>query len=255
MNTWLAQLRQRADQAPHRPREPLWLAARDAQIGTLEPALAQRMAAAGLPVRSAPGGWAIDGEAEAALAQVARWLHEQGLAGRWRDELLAVDDINGGTVARIERAAVRPLGITTRAVHLVGRSHDGGVWVQQRALDKATDPGLWDTLMGGLVCAGETIEETLQRETWEEAGLRVADLQGVVPRGRITVRRPLAEGYMVEHIEAFEAVLPRGRVPVNQDGEVARFECMDRQTLMARLQADAFTLEAGIILVGWLDRR
>jgi len=27
------------------------------------------------------------------------------------------------------------------------------IWVQQRALDKANDPGLWDTLMGGMVSA------------------------------------------------------------------------------------------------------
>ena len=68
---------------------------------------------------------------------------------------------------------MRPLGITTHAVHLVGWTPDGAVWVQQRAHDKATDPGLWDTTMGGLVTAGESIAATLMRETEEEAGLAV----------------------------------------------------------------------------------
>ena len=71
----------------------------------------------------------------------------------------------------------------------------------------------------------------------------------------MTVRRPLAEGYMVEHIDLFEALVPEGLVPVNQDGEVERFECVDRSTLISRLHDDAFTLEAGMILATWLSRQ
>ena len=33
-------------------------------------------------------------------------------------------------------------------MHLVGETSDGHFWVQQRALNKANDPGQWDTLMG-----------------------------------------------------------------------------------------------------------
>jgi len=48
---------------------------------------------------------------------------------------------------------VRTLGIATQAVHLVGTTPGGSVWVQQRAFDKAVDPGLWDTLMAPDVLA------------------------------------------------------------------------------------------------------
>jgi 8-oxo-dGTP pyrophosphatase MutT (NUDIX family) len=245
---WLQRLRERADIAPARPRDPLWLAAPQAQIGSVEPALAERLRGAGLPLRAADAGWWIEGEADAALARIAQWLYEQGLASRWRNELLAVDDAQGTPVARIERAAVRPLGITTHAVHLIGRSAEGHHWVQQRALDKSTDPGLWDTLMGGLVSADEHIEQTLERETWEEAGLRLSQLDALRAHGRVTVRRPLREGYMVEHIHIFEATLKPGAVPVNQDGEVAQFECVSPAALRQRLLDDAFTLEAALVL-------
>jgi 8-oxo-dGTP pyrophosphatase MutT (NUDIX family) len=249
MAQWLHQLRQRADAAPSRPREPLRLASPAVQIGTIEPELARRMVAAGLSLCATDDGWRIDGPADAALEQLARWLSAQGLASRWRNELLAVDATDGTpAVARVERAAVRPLGIATHAVHLIGRSAEGGYWVQQRALDKSTDPGLWDTLMGGLVCAGETIEQTLERETWEEAGLRPSQLEALRSHGRVTVRRPLREGYMIEHIHVYEATLMAGALPVNQDGEVARFDCMDPPTLLERLRADAFTLEAALVL-------
>jgi hypothetical protein len=57
-----------------------------------------------------------------ALAQA---LRVAGLAGAWRDELLAVTDEQGTALGVVERAAVRPLGIATRAVHLLARSPDG----------------------------------------------------------------------------------------------------------------------------------
>ena len=147
------------------------------------------------------------------------------------------------------------MNITTRAVHLVGFAPDGSVWVQQRAFDKAVDPGRWDTLMGGQVSAGESIAETLERETQEEAGLAIADLIDVRHTDRITVRRPVAKGYVIEHIEVFEATVPAALVPTNQDGEVERFECLPVAALLERLVAGALTLEATLILDRSLARR
>ena len=147
---------------------------------------------------------------------------------------------------------MRPLGIATRAVHLIGRTSDGSVWVQQRAFDKATDPGLWDTLMGGLRSADESWAQTLERETWEEAGLRIVDLLDLRTVGHIVIRRPVVDGYLIEHIRVSVATVPEGLTPTNLDGEVARFERLDRAAVIARLHADAFTLEAAMILARWL---
>ena len=246
---------QRHTIAPAKPRDPLWLA--EVQIGSIEPALARSLVAAELPIAVGAAGWRIVAEpdGDAALGRIAHWLHREGLGSKWRDELLAVTDAAGTPRARIERAAVRPLGIATRAVHLVGFANDGGIWVQQRAFDKATDPGLWDTLMGGLRSADETDAQTLERETWEEAGLRIAELRDLHSAGRLTVRRPVADGYMVEHIEIFAAIVPDGVTPTNQDGEVARFECLDRSVLQAHIERGVFTLEAALILAEVLAAR
>lgn len=260
---WLNGLMRRLGRPPAHPRASLWLApAGDpaaALIGSIAPELAIRLATAGLPLRDEGWHWRIvpetAGATDAALAEVARWLHANGCAASWRDELLSVTDAAGVSVGAIERAAVRPLGIATHAVHLVGCDERGDVWVQQRAFDKAIDPGLWDTLVGGLVSADESMSQTLARETWEEAGLRVDGLRSVQPFGRITVRRPVTEGYMVEHVDMFAAIVPNGMLPANQDGEVERFECIDLATLVERLRADAFTLEASMILATWLVRR
>ena len=250
---WLNALRARANCAPVAARDPLYANANVAPIGSVEPALVRRMVAAGMPLAKGATGWRIIGTPlNDAFAQIAEWLRAEGLASAWRGELLAVTDASGATLGAIERAAVRPLGIATHAVHLVGQRGDGNVWVQQRALDKATDPGLWDTLMGGLVSARESITTTLERETWEEAGLRIDQLDAVRPFTRISVRRPVTDGYMVEHIEVFEAVVPDTLTPQNQDGEVERFDCIAPGELHERLRADAFTLEAALILTSWL---
>jgi 8-oxo-dGTP pyrophosphatase MutT (NUDIX family) len=151
----------------------------------------------------------------------------------------------------VERAVVRPLGITTFAVHLVGQSPDGSHWVQQRSLTKANDPGLWDTLMGGMIPATDSVAQALERETWEEAGLRLDQLAQVRRCGRISVRRPTSDhaaGYVVEHIEWYRCIVPPGVVPANQDGEVAQFRLMDGDEVIERLQRDEFTIEAALIL-------
>ena len=245
---WWQQLAQRAAQPPPRPREGLGIGA--AIVGSVEAERAARLRDQGL--LDAHG--ALLGEPDATLARIARWLHDAGLAQRWRGESMPVRDDAGSELARVERSAVRPLGIATYAAHLIGFTPQGEVWVQQRAHDKATDPGRWDTLMGGLVAAGESDAEALERETWEEAGLRVDDLRDLRRADRVTIRRPVAEGYMVEHIEVYEAIVPEGLVPVNQDGEVVRFERLAPAALLQRLAGDEFTLEAALMLAASLRR-
>ena len=248
---WRARARAGADLPPLRAREPLHLDvdACSVLVGSVEREAAERMSAAGLPIRRLAEGWQVAAPAGRSLAAIAAWLRDAGLTGRWRDELLAVVDQHERAVAEVERSIVRVLGLTTYAVHLVGFTADGRrMWVQQRAFDKATDPGLWDTLMGGQVAAGVTVESALARETEEEAGLDVSSLLDLHRGQRITFRRPVAGGYLVEHIDTYTARLPEGVAPANRDGEVERFECLDAAALEDRLARGEFTLEASLIL-------
>ena len=256
---WLAALRDGADQAPLRPRVPLWSGL--ARIGSVEPDFLQRFAdlrqpggamllACGGPAGSA--GWQLLGAATAGLAVLARALHDAGLAGAWRDEQLAVCDEASIRLGTVERAAVRPLGIATRAVHLTASAPDGRVWVQQRSLQKANDPGLWDTLMGGMVSAADTLQTALERETWEEAGLPLQALAGLRYGGVVTTRRPAVDGggagYVIEDVHWYRAVVPDGALPFNNDGEVAQFALLAPHEIGPRLAAGAFTIEAALIL-------
>ncbi|TFY98923.1 NUDIX hydrolase [Ramlibacter humi] len=250
---WVAGVQARLHRPPERPRVPLlW---RGEPIGSVEPELVRDV------LRRAPswqGRWMLrakaaelgNGALTPLMAELAATLRDLGLSHVWRDEQLAVCDARGAELGTVERAVVRPLGVATRAVHLVGLSPDGRHWVQQRAFSKANDPGLWDTLMGGMVPSRQSVEEALARETWEEAGLRMGQLRDVARGGQVVRRSPTPDGphgYVVEAIDWYRCTVPEGVVPANQDGEVERFELLASAELQARLLASGFTLEASAI--------
>ena len=190
-----------------------------------------------------------------ALNAVAAALHAAGRCGPWRNEQLAVTNPQGELVGTVERGAVRVLGITTRAVHLVGLAPDGRMWVQKRSLTKPNNPGMWDTLMGGMVSAADSLPQALARETWEEAGLDVAQLEAVTHGGHVDFSRPSREGggvgFMVERIDWFQAQVPHALEPNNQDGEVERFELLAPAQVHERMVQGAFTSEAALVLAGF----
>jgi 8-oxo-dGTP pyrophosphatase MutT (NUDIX family) len=129
--------------------------------------------------------------------------------------------------------------------------------VQQRAFDKATDPGLLDTLVGGMVPACDGLQQALERETWEEAGLRLAQLRELRHGGRTVTRRPSKEvphGYVIETLDWYVAVLPEDAVPCNQDGEVAQFLALQPAEVTRRLEAGEFTIDAAVILLDAFGR-
>ena len=189
---------------------------------------------------------------DALLATIAQALRAAGRTPGWRNELLDVWTDAGDPpvrVAAIERGVMRPLGLVTRAVHLNGWSADGRLWVARRALTKATDPGMWDTLVGGLVGAGEPEQLALVRECDEEAGLGPQDIAPRNALHKITrMRRRVAEGFQAEDVLTCECVLAPQVTPKNRDGEVMEIRCLAPAEVLRMLQEGAFTVEATIVI-------
>ena len=260
---WLQAQHAMASRQPLRPRQPLCID--DQQIGSIEEDFASKLGGELLAVhevnlQSVAGQWLLTGEGGATenLNRLALAMRSAGLAGAWRNEQLAVCNAQGQQLATVERGAVRPLGIATRAVHLVGACADGSIWVQQRSQDKANNPGMWDTLMGGMVSAADSLPDALARETWEEAGLHVHALQNLRHGGYVDFSRPSDEaegqGYMRERIDWFAATVPAAMKPRNQDGEVQRFELLTLDVMEEWLVQGRFTQEAAMVLaacMGW----
>ena len=265
---WLARARQAAQQPPARPRQPLVVAGQVVgsvvagffdQIGLKR--LIHKRYQLSETEHSQGRAWHLQAPPEDttdALNTLAAALRAAGRCGPWRDEQLAVTNPAGQVVGTVERGAVRVLGIATRAVHLVGLAPDGRMWVQKRSLTKPNNPGLWDTLMGGMVSAADSLPQALARETWEEAGLRVDALVDVTHGGQVTFSCPSREGggagFMVERIDWFRAQVPPGMVPRNQDAEVERFDLLAPDTVRARIAQGLFTLEAGLVVADFWAR-
>lgn len=185
------------------------------------------------------------------LANAARQLRDAGLITGWRDEALSVGN---PPLAVIERAACRPLGIATEAVHLNAYVDAGTMLIARRAAHKQIDPGLWDNLVGGMVPAGESLREALAREAWEEAGLQLDRVQ--LQRGRsFHVRRPVTEGMQSEVIHVYDTALPPDLQPRNRDGEVDAIEPRKVEEVVRAIERDEFTLESALVTLESMARR
>jgi 8-oxo-dGTP pyrophosphatase MutT (NUDIX family) len=262
---WLANAQQVADQRPNPSRIDFEI--NDQLAGSVLPVDALWFS------RELPG-LSFDGDvlsvnpvcgkdAPAVLEEMALLLRDAKRLGKWRNEGLRVTSPDGTILGFVERAAARALGIKTFAVHLMLYCGDK-VWVQQRALDKATDPGMWDTCVGGLVAGDESFELSLEREGMEEAGIDLAAMRklgAVLERGKtITVRRNLVsgeayEGYMHEDLLVWDLNVERAFVPTNNDGEVAQFALWSIDQLIEQLAAGQLTLEAMLMCAESLQRR
>lgn len=200
-------------------------------------------------------GLAVGAEMNTLLAQVAQTLRDADCLRGWREELMDISTPDE-CIGIIERAAMRPLGLLTRAVHLNAWTPDGRLWVARRALSKSADPGMWDTLVGGLASSGEDLEQALLRECAEEAGLAPASLAARTPlRTILRMHRRLPEGYQIEDLLTSTCVLPEGTRPANQDGEVMEIAQVTVSQAVRRIDDGDFTLEAALVILEDIIRR
>lgn len=183
------------------------------------------------------------------LLDIALSLRAAGLTRAWRDELLNVY-AEGFAIGQIERAAMRPLGLLTQAIHLNGWTPDGDIYLQLRARTKAFDPNMWDTLVGGLLNAEDSSAEGLNRESEEEAGLSQSDMKVRTPiRTILRLRRRLPEGYQLEDILVSDCIIPPSAELKNQDGEVERIESFKPKEVVQMIEDGVVTIEAAIVLL------
>jgi 8-oxo-dGTP pyrophosphatase MutT (NUDIX family) len=199
---------------------------------------------------------------DTAFAELHAALRAAGAIRAWRDEAFPMlDPLTLAPLARIERAAARFWGTLTLGAHANGyvRDTDGRpshLWIARRSPHKATDPGLLDNLVGGGVPAGQSPRETLVRESFEEAGLKPAQVQAAAAGSVLRLERDIAEGLQQEWLYSYDLELPAGLEPRNQDGEVAAFTLMAAQEVLRLVQhTGEMTVDAALVTIDFLLRR
>jgi isopentenyldiphosphate isomerase len=150
------------------------------------------------------------------------------------DEILTQvtdEDVVIGPVAR-SRVHGDP-SLIHRSVHVLVLGTDGRMLLQKRALAKDTQPGKWDTSVGGHVGFGQSYEEAARREALEELGLELdGDLAYLYP-SRI---RNAVES---ENIRTFLRVSEGPFRP--EPGEIDELRFWSRSEIEASLGLGVFT--------------
>ncbi|KAF7291320.1 Thiamine pyrophosphokinase [Mycena indigotica] len=196
--------------------------------------------------------------------------------GKWRDERYPVyrnpfgqhdypaadagdnDELN--YAFEMERAACALFGIVTYGVHLSiyqeGVDRALKVWVPTRAKTKSMWPGYLDNTVAGGIPAGMPIFEALVKECMEEASLE-EDLVREHARavGCISYYFRTSKGWLQPEVEyLYDIAIPPNSdasqfEPKPLDGEVERFDFMDKKDIDVAMGAGRFKANCAAVLV------
>jgi 8-oxo-dGTP pyrophosphatase MutT (NUDIX family) len=217
------------------------------QIGWLRPRLAARL-------KEFPAIFQVTDSAVLLLSpqrlpEALEQLEKEGFIPGWRNELYRIGDFFD-----LERAAARPFGLTTHAVHVNGIAGDG-MWIARRSATKPVDPGMLDNLVGGGLTAGLSEQQVLVKEAWEEAGIEIALAKKAARRGVVSILREVPEGVQSEKLYVYDLELPGDFRPRNQDGEVAELKKISLQEAIRLVRdTEEFTLDAALVVRDYLVR-
>jgi len=212
------------------------------RIGWLQPELAARLAA--WPAVFSASADKVVLRNPDGLSSVVEELAREGFIPGWRNERYRIADLFD-----IERAAARPFGLATHAVHVNGVVGER-MWLARRSATKPIDPGRLDNLVGGGVTAGLSVEEVLIKEAWEEAGIPSELARRAQRGGTASILREVPEGVQSETVHVFDLALPADFQPRNQDGEVSEYLLVP----FPELEKHELTLEAGLAAKDYFKR-
>ena len=265
---YLQRLLADARQLPPPQWQAWYLRGIDEPLGLLSPARGETLVHAmppHMPLVQSGQGWVwhadaySNSERSLVLQHIAQDLHKQGEITGWRDENYACWGWLGSAwpyaraeLFHLERAAFRYFGLRSHAAHVHGISSDGRMWCGRRSKNKATDPGLLDNLAAGGLPSGEQPQACAVREVFEEAGLTICVENLSAQALQILTEREVVEGWHSESLFVYELHVPNQVRPVNQDGEVSEFLCLNLREVIQRIRQNEFTIDAACAIAAWI---
>jgi len=197
-----------------------------------------------------------------ALDRVTRVLAAEGALTAWRNERYAIAPAFAAAPCfLLERAAARYFGVHMFAAHVNGLVDERGapsMWFARRSDAKAIDPGMLDNLVGGGIAAGQSVADTVIKESGEEAGIDPEIARSARAAGTVEIRRIQPDGLQRETIFVHDLLLPADFAPVGRDGEAVAHRRVDFAGA-ARLIAnesgpDEVTVDASLVALDCLLR-
>ncbi|MBM3723811.1 MAG: NUDIX hydrolase YfcD [Acidobacteria bacterium] len=159
------------------------------------------------------------------------------------EEVVIVDRENRVT-GQATRGEMRARGLIHRATYILVFNSAGQIFVQHRTMTKDVYPGYLDPVTGGVVLAGESYEESAERELAEEIGVRGVE---IARHG---------DFYFESEAPVWGALFSctwDGPL-VYQPEEVAGGEWMNPEEALARAGTENFTPDGLVAVRLWLER-
>jgi 8-oxo-dGTP pyrophosphatase MutT (NUDIX family) len=167
--------------------------------------------------------------------------------------------IDGKEFFKLDRKLVEYLGIRGYGVHLIAyikKKNSYKLWVPKRNKNKLASPSKFDNSVAGGVRAGEGIFSALEREAYEEAGLKKKQLNNVKLVGTLnynwknspyTLRRDTLYLFDLEVDDKFK--------PQCLDGEVEKFELMEWKKVLKLMQnTDSIKNNCNLVFFNFMVR-
>ncbi len=93
------------------------------------------------------------------------------------DEIVVIVDADNHVIDQVPRHEMRSRHLTYRATYILVFNSAQQILVQKRTATKDMYPSYYDVAAGGVVTAGETYDQSAEREAREELGLAGVSLE------------------------------------------------------------------------------
>jgi 8-oxo-dGTP pyrophosphatase MutT (NUDIX family) len=178
---------------------------------------------------------------------------------KWRNETFAVAPRwDMPPVFRLDRGAVPFFGTRAYGVHLNGYQRRGDalfLWIGRRSPDKQVAPDKLDNLVAGGIGNGHGVEETLVKESEEEASISASLIKHAVPAGAVSYRMETRLGIRDDVLFVYDLETKADFVPKNRDGEIIQFELMPAGEVLDRIRTTAdFKFNVNLVILDFAVR-
>ena len=162
------------------------------------------------------------------------------------DEIVAIVDEQNNVIGAIPRREMRAKRLLHRSTYILVFNSQGEIYVQKRAMTKDVFPGYFDPATGGVVLAGESYEESAQRELEEEMGIR-----------DVPLTRLFDFYFEDEHARVWGRTFSceyNGKI-IPQAEEVEYVEMMTIDDILRRAETEQFTPDGLLVVRRYLEKR
>lgn len=186
-------------------------------------------------------------------------LFDKGMIEKPRDEFYAIaENFGEEPLFKIKRGVSAYFGFKNYGIHVnafVRRSEGLYYWIATRSAAKAVAPHKLDQMVAGGQPYGLSVHENLIKESYEEAHLLPEHLMNAVPVGVLRYCRQTGNKFRRDYIFTYDVELPEDFVPKNNDGEVASFQLMSLEEVVAHLEADDdFKFNSALVIIDFFIR-